>query len=198
MILGIDIHEGMLLLIDQKVYKVISCELRGSAQAHKIAHVALKSISEGHYIEKKYNPGEKVEQIFPERINMQYLYKDGDDYYFMNAQTYEQFAVPHTIVGNVGLYLKENVQIQVEFYKGQPIDIVFPKTVELKVVASPPGIHEGGDTTFKEVTLENNQRLLVPQFIKDADIVRIDVETGKYIERVLLKKSGPEDGRRKA
>ncbi|MCM8781593.1 MAG: hypothetical protein NC828_00840 [Candidatus Omnitrophica bacterium] len=187
MILATDIYEGMLLLIDGRVYKAISVELRGSAQAHKVAHVGLKSIPDGHFIEKKYNPGEKVEQIFPERFTMQFIYKNDANYYFMNTQTYEQFPVPNGIVGNIGLYLKENSEIQVEFYKGEPINIVFPKIVELKVISSPPGIREGGDTTFKEVVLENNQRLLVPQFIKDGDIIRIDVASGKYIDRVTKK-----------
>ena len=171
-------------LIDNKIYKVISAELRGSAHAHKIMHIGLKSIPEGNYIEKKYNPGEKVEQILPERFNMEYLYKDDNSYYFMNNQTYEQFAVPKGIVGNIGLYLKENSSIQVEFYKGNPINIIFPKYVDLKVISSPSGIHDGTDMTFKEVVLENNQRILAPQFIKEGDMVRIDVETGKYMERL--------------
>jgi elongation factor P len=184
MILGTEVHEGMLLLINDKVHKVISSELRGSAQAHKIMHLGLKSIPEGHYIERKYNPGEKVEQILPDRINMQYMYKDETAYYFMNTETYEQFSVPATVVGNVGLYLKENNMIQVEFYKVQPINVVFPKTVELKVISSPPGIHEGSDSTFKEVALENDQRILVPQFIQEGDTIKLDVESGKYLDRV--------------
>jgi len=184
MIFGTDVHEGMLLLIDNKIYKVISAEMRGSAQAHKIMHVGMKSIPEGNFIEKKYNPGEKVEQIMPDRFNMEYLYRDDAGYYFMNNQTYEQFAVPKSIVGNIRLYLKENSLIQVEFYNGQPINIIFPKFVELKVKSSPPGIHDGTDTTLKEVVLENNQAILGPQFLKEGDIVRVDVESGKYIERV--------------
>jgi elongation factor P len=177
-------YEGMLLKIDNKIYKVISAELRGSAQVHKIMHLGLKSIPEGSYIEKKYNPGEKVEQISPDRFYMEYLYKDDNGYYFMNNETYEQFTVPKGVVGNIGLYLKENSSIQVEFYNGQPINIIFPKHVDLKVLSSPPGIHDGTDTTFKEVVLENNQRILGPQFLKEGDIVRVDVETGRYMERV--------------
>lgn len=188
MIDGTSVHEGMILLIDNKTYKVISSELRGSAQAHKIMHVGLKSIPEGNYIEKKYNPGEKVEQILPDRFNMEYLYKDDANYYFMNTQTYEQFPVPAGIVGNIELYLRENTQIQVEFYKGQPINIIFPKCVELKVISSPPGIRDGTDSTFKEVVLENGQRILGPQFLREGDMVRVDVETGKYMERITKDK----------
>ncbi|MCM8790167.1 MAG: elongation factor P [Candidatus Omnitrophica bacterium] len=184
MIQGTDVHEGMLLLIDGKVYKVISAALRGSAQAHKIMHLGLRSIPDGHFIEKTYNPGEKVEQILPDRYQMQYLYTDGKDYYFMNTESFEQFAVPAQIVGNIGLYLKENATIQVEFYKGNPINIVFPKTVELKVVSCPPGLHEGTDTTFKEAVLENGIKTLVPQFIKEGDTVKLDVESGKYLDRI--------------
>ncbi len=177
-------YEGMLLKIDSRIYKVISAQLRGSAQAHKIMHLGLKSIPEGNYIEKKYNPGEKAEQIIPDRFNMEYLYSDESGYYFMNNQTFEQFVVPRGIVGNAGKYLKENGIIQVEFYNSQPINIIFPKTVELKVTSAPVGIHDGTDTTFKEVVLENSQRILGPQFLKEGDIVKVDVESGKYIERV--------------
>ncbi len=174
----------MLLLIDGKIYKVVSASLRGSAQAHKIMHLGLKSIPEGHYIEKTYNPGEKVEQILPDIYAMQYLYKDANDYYFLNASTYEQFAIPGGIVGNAGLYIKENAEIQVEFFNGKPINIIFPKVVEEKVSSSPPAIHEGTDTTFKEVTLENGLKILAPQFICEGDVIKIDVESGKYIDRV--------------
>ncbi|MDD5356267.1 MAG: hypothetical protein PHY56_07015 [Candidatus Omnitrophica bacterium] len=184
MISGIAVHEGMLLLIENKIYKVISAELKGAAQAHKIMHLGLKSIPEGNYIEKKYNPGEKVEQIMPDRVIMEYLYNDTSGYYFMNKETFEQFVVPKSIVGNAGRYLKENSAIHVEFYNGQPISIVFPKYVELKILSSPPGIHDGSDTTFKEVVLENNQHVLGPQFLKEGDIIRVDVESGKYMERI--------------
>src|SRR3989338_8725659 len=186
MIFGIAVHEGMLLLIENKIYKVISAEMKGSAQAHKIMHLGLKSIPEGNYIEKKYNPGEKVEQIAPDRFDMEYLYKDDNGYYFMNNQSYEQFIVPKGIVGNIGPYLKENSVIQVEFYNGQPINIIFPKCVELKVTSAPAGIHDGTDTTFKEVVLENSQAILGPQFLKEGDIVKVDVETGKYMERIKI------------
>lgn len=184
MIQGTDAHEGMLLLIDGKIYKIISANLRGSAQAHKIMHLGLKSIPEGHFIEKTYNPGEKVEQITPDRYSMQYMYKDDKDYYFMNSSTYEQFAVPKSIVGNAGAYLKENAQIQVEFYQSSPINIVFPKIAELTIASSPPGIHEGSDSTLKEAVAENGLKILVPQFIREGDIIKVDVETGKYIDRV--------------
>src|SRR3989338_2956502 len=173
MIQGTDVHDGMLLLIDGEVYKVISANLRGSAQAHKIMHLSLKNIHKGHSIEKTYNPGEKVEEIHPDKYAMQYLYNDTKNYYFMNISTYEQFAVPDQVVGNVRHYLKENAEIQVEFYKGNPINIVFPKVVELKVASCPPGIHEGTDTTFKEVTLENDMKVLAPQFIKEGDVIKL-------------------------
>lgn len=184
MIQGTDAHEGMLLSIDGKIYKVITAALRGSAQAHKIMHLGLKSIPEGHFTEKTYNPGEKVEQIFPDRSMMQYLYNDGNDYYFMDTKSFEQFAIPAGIVGNTGAYLKESARIEVDFYEGKPINIIFPKIVEMKISATAPGIHDGTDSTFKEAVLENNAKILVPQFIKEGDVVKIDIETGKYIDRV--------------
>jgi elongation factor P len=184
MIQGTDAHEGMLLLIDGKVYKVITAALKGSAQAHKIMHLGLKSIPEGHFTERTYNPGEKVEQILPEKSVMQYLYKDLGGYCFMDMTTFEQLAIPESIVGVIGQYFKENSQIHVEFYNNKPINIVFPKIVELTVVSTAPGIHDGTDSTFKEAMLENGIKILVPQFLKEGDIIEVDTETGKYIDRV--------------
>ncbi len=184
MIQGTDVHEGMLLLIDNKVYKVITANLRGSAQAHKIMHLGLKGIPGGHFLEKTYNPGEKVEQIIPDRVVMQYLYKDDKDYYFMDTKTFEQSAIPADIVGNVGKYFKENAEIHVDLYNGKPIHIAFPKTVQLAVASTTAGLHEGTDSTYKEAVLENGMKLLVPQFIKEGDVVEIDTDTGKYMDRV--------------
>jgi len=190
MIQGIEVHEGMLLLIDNKVYKVITANLRGSAQAHKIMHLGLKSIPEGHFVEKTYNPGEKTEQIVPDRSVMQYLYKDTKDYYFMDTVTFEQSSIPSEIVGHVGQYFKENAEIHVDSYNGKPIHIAFPKTVKLAVASTTPGIHEGSDSTFKEAVLENGIKLLVPQFIKEGDLVEIDTDTGKYMDRVKKETHG--------
>ncbi|MDD5681467.1 MAG: elongation factor P [Candidatus Omnitrophica bacterium] len=184
MIHGTEVHEGMLLLIDGKIYKVITANLRGSAQVHKIMHLGLKSIPEGHFTEKTYNPGEKVDQILPERSVMQYLYKTGTEYFFMDTTTFEQLAVPDSIVGNIGQYFKENAQIHVEFYSGQPINIVFPKVVRLMVASTAAGIHDGTDSTFKEAVLENGMKILVPQFLKEGDVIEVDTDTGKYIDRV--------------
>ena len=174
MIQGTDVHEGMLLLIEGRVYKVITAALRGSAQAHKIMHLGLRSVAEGHFTEKTYNPGEKVEQIFPDHCVMQYLYNDGNDYFFMNTGTFEQLAIPSGIVGAAGPYLKENAEIQVEFYRNSPISIVFPKMADIKVSSCPPGIHDGTDSTFKEVTLENGIKVLAPQFIREGDTIRVE------------------------
>ncbi len=184
MIHGTDVHDGMLLLIDGKVYKVTSAILKGSAQVHKIMHLGLKSIPEGNFIEKTYNPGDKAEQIVPERAYMQYLYRDGTSYVFMDTTTYEQFPIEESIVGAAGQYLKENAQIQVESYQGKPINIIFPKVVELTIASTTPGIHSGADSTFKEAALENGNKILVPQFLKEGDTIKIDTETGKYIDRV--------------
>ena len=79
---------------------------------------------------------------------------------------------------------KENDEIQIEFYQGNPVNIVFPKTVTLKISQAPPGIHEGTDSTYKQATLENGMTLLVPQFIKEGDLVQVEVETGKYLDRI--------------
>jgi len=180
---ALDVHEGMFLLLEKKIYTVVACAYGGSAKSHRIAHVGLKSIPEGNFTEKTFSPGQKVEAVHPTKTKMQFLYKDQDDYYFMNLETFEQRPIAKTIVGGVGPYLKENDQIHVEFHEGEPVNIVFPESVELKVTLCPAGIKGGQEGTFKEATLENGQVILVPQFIKEGDVVRVNVETGKYMDR---------------
>jgi elongation factor P len=102
----------------------------------------------------------------------------------MDINSYDQLSIPTTIIGTIGQYFKENAQIQVEFYNGNPINVIFPKYVELAVASAPPGVHGGTDSTYKEAVLENGMKILVPQFIKEGDALKVDTETGKYIDRV--------------
>jgi elongation factor P len=105
----------------------------------------------------------------------------------MNPETFEQIALPTEAIGDYEKFLQPNMRIPVEFYEGNPINIVFPEAVELTVVTAPPGLHEHETSTFKTVTLENGMEVLAPQFIKEGDILRIETATAKYLERVRRK-----------
>ena len=117
---------------------------------------------------------------------MQYLYADGGGYTFMNPETYDQVSIPRAVFGPAAPYLKENETLEIEFHQGRPISVKFPPVVELKVVSAGVGVKGSG--TMKEASLENGMPLLVPPFIQEGDLVRVEVETGRYLDRVLGKK----------
>ena len=182
-----EIRVGNVLRIDDKICKVISQEIRGTGKFGKTVHLKLKNLQDGHMVEKSLRAEDKAEDMELSRAKMQYLYRDGDLFYFMNMTSYEQMTLPFQAVGKQDIFLKENSEIEVEFVAGKPLSVAFPKTVELQVVNAPPSVKGGGDSTFKEVELENGLKVLVPQFIRSGEKIRLNVEDLSYLERVTLK-----------
>jgi elongation factor P len=112
------------------------------------------------------------------------MYNDGDFYYFMDVETYEQFPLPDAVLEEAKPYLVENMQIELSSYEGEPLDVELPITVDLEVVEAPPGF--AGDTATgatKDVTLETGMKLQVPLFIEQGDVVRVDTRDGRYVTR---------------
>jgi elongation factor P len=144
----------------------------------------LKNRRTGAVIERTFRAGEKVNRAHIERREMQYLYNDGENYYFMDTETYEQMSLPKVQLDDAVKYLKDNMNIYVLLYQGETIGIELPNFVELKVVETEPGIK--GDTATggsKNAVLETGAVIQVPLFIEAGDVVRIDTRTGAYIER---------------
>ncbi len=179
-----EIHEGMTVVIDGKAGKVISAVPHGTGKTGRMMHLQIKTIPEGATVEKKFAMTDKVENTPLERRSMEYQYKDDDFYYFYDETSYEQVPIAKDVVAEAAPFLKENSKIAVEFLNDTAVNIVFPKIVEMTVRACPPVRKSEGDATFKEATLENDQVILVPQFIKEGDIVRVDVVKKQYLDRV--------------
>ncbi|HXV28054.1 MAG TPA: elongation factor P [bacterium] len=187
-----EVRTGNVVRVDQKICKVMSQEIRGTGKFGKTVHVKLKNLQDGNVIEKSWRAEDRVEDLELERVKMQYLYREGDQFVFMNMQTYEQLPLAAKTVGKQEVFLKENMEIDVEIVEGKPLSIAYPKIVELKVVNAPPPVKGGSDSTYKEVELENGLMILVPQFIKEGESVRIDVENLSYLERVTVKSMATE------
>ena len=179
-----EVHDGMTVVVDGKVCKVISAVPHGTGKTGRMMHLQLKTIPEGATLEKRFAPTDKVDNTTLERRSMEYQYKDEDFYYFYDETTYEQVPIAKSVVAEAAPFLKENSKIAIEFLNDVAVNIVFPKIVEMFVRACPPVRKSEGDATFKEATLENDQVILVPQFIKEGDIVRVDVVKNKYMDRV--------------
>lgn len=144
----------------------------------------LKNLIDGRVLDETFRSGEKVGRPDLEERDMQYLYKDAEGYCFMDNETYEQLFMTEDHVADAKNFLKENINIQVLLYKGQPIGIELPTTVDLLVTLSEPGVK--GDTASgatKPATLETGLVVQVPLFINEGDVLKIDTRTGLYIER---------------
>lgn len=187
MLTATDIRVGNVIRCDGKICRVLAQEVRGTGKFGKTVHLKLKSLEDGHTLEKSFRAEDKVEDIQLQRVKMQYLYKEEDNFIFMNMESYEQFPIPAAIVGRQEVFLKENDEIDVEFAEGKAVHIGFPKVVELKVVSAPPPVKGGSDSTYKEVELENGLKILAPQFVKEGEKVRVNVEDLSYIDRVTTK-----------
>jgi len=166
---------------------VLSQEIRGTGKFGKTVHLKLKSLEDSHIHEKSLRAEDRAEGIDAQRVKMQYLYREKDQFIFMNMETYEQFPISEKVVGKQAVFLKENLEIDILFAEGKALSIDFPKVVELQVVSAPSPVKGGGDTTFKEVELENGLKILVPQFVKEGEKVRIHVEDLAYLDRVTTK-----------
>ena len=190
-----DIRVGNVMKVDGAVSKVIAQEMRGTGKFGKTVHLKLKSLSDGRFIEKTYRAEERVDMVDVHFVKLQYLYRDGDELYFMNNQNFEQFPLSVKILGKQASLLQENMEVSALcLEEGRPISLEFPKSVELKVVNTSPGVKGQTDTTYKEAELENGLTVLVPQFVREGETIRLNTEDFSYQERVTTKsmKTGAE------
>lgn len=187
MLIASDIRVNNVIHVDGKSCKVLTQEIRGTGKFGKMVHTKLKSLEDGHILEKSFRADDKVEDISVHFVKMQYLYRESDQFVFMNMESYEQFSISAKAVGKHEVFLKENEVIEVLFGEGKVLSVVFPKIVELKVTSTAPGVKGQGDSTYKEAELENGLKILVPQFVNEGEKIRVNTEDLSYLDRVPLK-----------
>ena len=185
MIASAEIKPGMALRIEGQIYKVLGAEFKaGAGQAGGVVKAKLRNVSSGRMWEPHFRPDERLEELDVERQTMEFLYSDDDNAYFMHPETFEQIGVPRAILGPGERYLRPEMKLPIEFFGGQPISMVFPSVVEIRVADTAPPVHSQQDNTWKEATLENGVQIMVPLFIAAGELVRVDVESGRYLELV--------------
>lgn len=181
MLAASEIKPNAVISLDKQFHKVMEAVLHaGGGKAGSMVHLKLRSLETGHITERRFNTTDKIEDIEVTRSKMQLLYRKEDAFHFMNLESFEQIALPKSVVGPVGAFLKDNDECEVEFYEERPLCVLHAPVVDLKVEST----GEGSEETLKEAVLENNITVLVPHFIKEGDRVHVDVETGKYLDRV--------------
>ena len=185
MISSLNLKNGAVVRIDGSLFKVVeSVSHAGGGRAGAMVHAKLRELETGRVMERRWGPDDRVEEIPVDRVKMQMLYKEGDVFTFMNPQTYDQIPIPAAIVGPAAAFIKENDECEIEFFESKPLSLRYAPTVDMTVSSTGQGLKGRADATFKEAVLDNGMTVLVPQFIKEGDRVRIEVETGKYLDRV--------------
>jgi elongation factor P len=180
-----ELRKGVTFTMDGELYKVIDYQHHKPGRGKAIIRTKLRNLRSGGTLDKNFTSGDRVQDIRLDHQTVQYLYSDGEFYYFMDTSTYEQFPLPDAVLEQAKPFLIENLEIELSSFEGESLDVELPITVELRVIEAPPGF--AGDTASgatKEVTLETDFRLQVPLFIEQGDILRIDTRDGRYITRV--------------
>ena len=180
-----DFRNGTTFEMDGNVYRVVEFQHVKPGKGSAFVRTKIKNVITGSVLEKTFNPSEKYPSAEIEKKEMQYLYADGDLYYFMDNETYEQMPLNKEQLGDSLKYLKENMNVKVLSYKGKVFSIEPPMFIELEVTYTEPGFSGNTTTTSgKPAKLENGLEITVPMFINIGDVIKIDTRTGEYLERV--------------
>jgi len=185
MIIASQLRPGMVLKVGGELLKVIESEYHlGQGKMPGSVHSKVRHVLKGTFKELRFRPEDRLEDVTLDKQDMEFLYSDADAAVFMNPTTYDQVSIPLEAIGAAEKFLKAEMKVPVEFHEGKPVSIVFPSTAEAKVATTAQPVHQQQDNTYKQATLENGLEVLVPHFIRPGEIVRIEVATGKYVDRV--------------
>jgi len=180
-----DFRNGMVIRFNGELYTVTEFHHVSPGNWRAFVRTNLKNLKNGRVIEQRFRAGEEVDEVRVEHQNWQFLYVDGDDYIFMNTETYDQQPIPKAMLGDAIKFLKEQDEVEVLMDGERIIAVELPNFMELEVISAEPGVR--GDTAnnvTKPATLETGAVVNVPLFVNPGERIRIDTRTGKYVERV--------------
>ena len=185
MVTASQLRPGTVLKIGTEIYKLFESTYHlGQGKMPGSVHARGRNVVNGALKEFRFRPEERLEDTQLQRQDMEFLYSDTDSVTFMNPDTFEQVTIPQEAIGAATRFLRPEMKVPVEFYQGQPVSIVFPPIVEAQITVTAQPVHQQQDNTYKSAALDNGLEIMVPHFIKPGEIVRVDVATGKYVDRV--------------
>ena len=180
-----DLKTGITLELDTGLFQVVDVQHVKPGKGSAFVRTKLRNVKTGNVFDRTFNAGIKVEQAIINREDMQFLYRDADDYVFMNNSTYEQMNVPPVALGEAADYLIENMTAQVAFFNGEIIGVEIPASVELTITETEPGVQGDRKTgATKPATLETGKVVSVPLFVEQGEKIRVDTRSGEYMTRV--------------
>ncbi len=179
-----DLRPGMIIRHNNELFAIHKAEHRTPGNLRAFVQARMRNLRTGSLVDHRFRSEDTVERAMIDEMEMQYLYSDGENYYFMNTANYEQIHLHKDVVGDRAQYLVPDVLMQVAYFEGRPVDIELPATVDLKVVETEPG-KKGASATnvMKPAKLETGLVVNVPPFISEGETIRVDTAEGKYLER---------------
>lgn len=184
MVSASQLRAGMAIRFEGQPYKVVASEYHpGQGKMGGVAHVRLQSLSTGTFWEHSFRAEMKLEELAAEKRALTYLYSDDDHAWFMDPESYEQVGVPNTVIGERAPFLLPELRLPVEFVEDRPVSIAFPDVLEVRIAETAPPAHQQVDSNWKTAKLENGVSIMVPQFIKSGDAIRLDLNQLRYMDR---------------
>lgn len=178
------LRKGVTFQIDQDLFKVIDYHHHKPGRGLATIRVKARNLRTGSTIEKTFSSSERVQNVRLDYHQVQYLYADGDNYIFMDLETYEQPAIPSAVLEDSAKFLTENLQVKLTLFENEPLDVELPTSVELKVVEADMAVR--GDTATglnKRIITETGLEVQVPAFVEIGDTIKVDTRSGEYITR---------------
>jgi len=180
-----DLRKGLKIVIDNEPYIIIDFQFSKPGKGQALYKCKLKNMITGVIIDKTYRSIDTFQPADLEERKMQFLYKEGDQYCFMDMETYDQVFLTEEQVGDAKNFLIDNLEVEVLFFEGKPIGIELPNFVDIKVVKSEPWVKgDSVSSNTKPVVLETGYVIRVPTFIEEGDKIRVDTRTGEYVTRI--------------
>jgi len=188
MIDATQIRKGMVIVMNGQLFKIMEMQLITPGRWKAMVQTKLRNIKDGSQMEYRFRSEERVDQAYLEEVEMEFLYQQAGEYFFMNLETFETVRLEAEAIGEGIGYLKPNLVITVQLFEGKPIGVLLPNSVDLRVVTTEPSLRDATRSAVnKPATLETGLVITVPQFIKEGDAIRVDTRENKYVERVKTK-----------
>jgi len=180
-----EIKTGKVIKVNDEPYVIIKTEHHKMGRGGAVLKTKLRNLINGNMLERTFQGAEKAEEAETQTKKANFMYKDKDEAYFMDNETFEQFSIALEEIGPKEVFLKEGTDVSALYFNDRPVTIDLPIKVEFKVISAPPGVKgNSAGNVNKQVELEGGAKINVPMFINEGDIIRVNTDTGEYVERV--------------
>jgi elongation factor P len=178
------LRAGMIIDYNNALWRVMTINHITPGNWRGMVQTKLRNIKTGSQTENRFRSEDRVERVVLDQVQMEFLYREGDEFHFMNTETYDQITLPKELVEDIEGFLTPNLQVEVEFYESNPLNVTLPKTVTMKVVETEPGNKNAAVTnTLKPAKTDTGLVIQVPHFVNEGDVITINTDTKEYVSR---------------